>query len=209
MVPFGSPRCEMITMGKGVIINASKDVMSFIKKRIIGKSRYDALNAPFVYGVNPYFLPDVDNINLLSPIPNFEYKLLEQSEIQTYYQYEGLHNALQYNKDSYMPEKLGVVALSDGKLAGIACALYDCEKMCQLGVDVLPEYRNQGLAKTMINSLTIELINRGRIPYYFTDNTNVVSQKTAVAAGFFPAWSHCFKTRLYAKPFSWLNYLKY
>lgn len=57
--------------------------------------------------------------------------------------------------------------------------------------------------------LAIELWNRGRIPYYFTDNSNVVSQKTAIAAGFIPAWAHCYQTRLRGKPLAWTNYLKY
>lgn len=208
-IPFQLPRCEMITMGCGVIVNASKDVLPFVQKRLLGKSRYEVLNAPFVYGVNPHFLPDIEHMKLLLPNPNYEYRLLEQAEIHAYYKYEGCHNALLYDPDSYMPEMLGIAVMDGDSLAGIACALADCEKMCQLGVDVLPEYRNQGLAKTMISKLAIELLNRGRIPYYFTDNSNVASQKTAIAAGFIPTWAHCYQTRLRGKPFAWVNGLKY
>lgn len=94
-------------------------------------------------------------------------------------------------------------------LAGIACATKDSEKMCQIGVDVLPEYRKQKLASAMVTSLTAELLNRDLIPYYFTDNSNLPSQKTAIASGYYPAWIHSYRTRLISKPFSFLNYLKF
>ncbi len=33
-VPFLTPRCEVITMGSGIIVNASADVLNFAKKKI-------------------------------------------------------------------------------------------------------------------------------------------------------------------------------
>ena len=195
-------------MGNAAIVNASDDVFSFVTKWLKGKSRYDALNAPFVYGVCPYFLPDVDCLKKPENSA-FEFKLIEQSEIHSFYQYKGLTNALQYNKESLTPEVLAVAAFDNGALAGIACAAKDSEKMCQIGVDVLPEYRHRGLATVMVNRLTLEVLNRNLIPYYFTDNSNLASQKTAVRAGYFPAWAHCFKNRLFKPPFSFLNYFKY
>lgn len=207
-LPFVKPRCEVITMGNSAVVNASKDVLPFVKKKLKGKTRYDALNVPFVYGVCPYFLPDVD---VLKPLKNntFEYKVVEQTGIHSFYQYKGLTNALQYNDESITPEILAVAAFDNGVFAGIACATKDNEKMCQIGVDVVPEYRNKGIATVMVNKLTIEVLNRDLIPYYFTDNSNIASQKTAIRAGYFPAWSHCFKNRLFKKPLAFFNYIKY
>ncbi len=208
-LPFRKTRCEMITMGHSVIVNASEDVLPFVKKRLAGKSRYETLNAPFVYGVNPHYLPGLEHLKQIDANPNFAYRVVERAEIPRYYAYKGLHNALLYNSAGMTTETLGVAAWDGARLAGIGCAIADSEKMCQIGVDVLPEYRNQGIATAIVNKLAIETLNRGYIPYYFTDNSNVASQKTAIAAGFFPAWAHCYQTRLVGRPFAWVNYLKF
>lgn len=208
-LPFLNTRCEMITMGKSVIINASKDVMPFVKWKLKNKSKYDVLNMPFVYGLCLYYLPDIEKVARFVNNTNYEFKLIEQEQIHSYYKYKGFTNALQYNEKSQTPEILGVGIFDGDKLIGIACAAKDSEKMCQIGVDVLDEYRNQHLATMAVKMLTKELIDRDLVPYYFTDNTNLASQKTAIASGYIPAWNHCFKSRLYGKPFTFLNYMRF
>lgn len=208
-LPFIYPRCEIISMGNGVIVNASKDVMPFVQKYLKDKSKYEVINAPFVYGLCHYYLPDTEKMRKIDISENYTFKLLEQKYIHSYYKYEGLHNALQYSTESLSPEILGIAVMDGENLAGIACATKDSEKMCQIGVDVLPEYRKQKLASAMVTSLTAELLNRDLIPYYFTDNSNLPSQKTAIASGYYPAWIHSYRTRLISKPFSFLNYLKF
>ena len=64
-LPFRTPRCEIISMGNGVIVNASKDVMPFVKKRLNGKSKYEVINASFIYGLCHYYLPDVEKIKII------------------------------------------------------------------------------------------------------------------------------------------------
>lgn len=208
-LPFRTPRCEIISMGNGVIVNASKDVMPFVKKRLNGKSKYEVINASFIYGLCHYYLPDVEKIKIIDINENYTFKILEQKEIHNYYKYKNLNNALQYNTESLSPEILGIAVFDGDTLAGIAFATADCEKMCQIGVDVLPEYRHQGIASAAVSRLTSELLNRGRIPYYFTDNSNLPSQKTAIASGYYPAWIHSYKSKLIGKPYLFLNYLKF
>jgi predicted GNAT family acetyltransferase len=82
------------------------------------------------------------------------------------------------------------------KIIGIAGACADCKTMWQIRVDVLQPYRGKGLAAVLVNMLTLEILSRGYIPYYFTDISTVISQHVAVRAGYFPAWAHCYKTRL-------------
>ena len=56
------------------------------------------------------------------------------------------------------------------------------------GVDVLPEYRRQGIASALTSRLTKEIINRGKVPFYCTAWSNVRSVRNAVKSGFIPAW---------------------
>lgn len=61
-MPFHEPRLEIITMGRGTVVNASKNIMPPVKRHFEGKSRYEILTSPLVYGVNPYYLPDITNL---------------------------------------------------------------------------------------------------------------------------------------------------
>lgn len=147
-MPFVKDRLEIVTFGRGVVVNASKSILPYVKKKLQGSS-YEIMNNSIVYGVNPYYLPDVDNIK---PIENNNYDFrLIANDIQNYYQYKGLHNALQYNEQSERPEILASAAYDNEKLIGIACASADSEIMWQIGVDVLPEYRGNGIAVKLVN----------------------------------------------------------
>jgi hypothetical protein len=194
--PWIIPRLEMITMGNGIVINASADILPLVCQRLEGKTRYEALNMPFVYGVNPYFLPDLDKITLLSKNKEFEYLIIEKEDIHKLYKLKGFNYALQYDVNSQHPETVAVIAKYQDKVVGIASATAECKAMWQINVDVLLQYRGNKLATILVNTLTLEVLNRGYIPYYSTDCSNVISQRVAVQAGYLPAWSHCFRTRL-------------
>ena len=193
-MPFISPRLEIITMGKSTIVNASNNIMPYVKRKFKDKSSYEILTSKLVYGVNPYFLPDVTNIK---PIENDKFKfVLLDTDVHSLYKHTGFNNALQYNFESERPEMLSAIAYDENKIIGIACASADSKTMWQIGVDVLPEYRGNEIAVKLVNMLTFETQKRGIVPYYTTDCVNVNSQKVAIKSGYIPAWSHCFKTRL-------------
>lgn len=193
-MPFVSPRLEVITMGKSTIINASERIMPYVKRRFKGKSSYKILTSKIVYGVNPYYLLNVENINFINN-DLYSFKLI-RNDIQSLYKYDGFPDALQYNILSKRPEVLAAVAYDFTKIIGIASASLDSKTMWQIGVDVLPEYRGQGVAVKLVNMLTIETLNNSVVPYYSTDCSNINSQKVAIKSGYYPVWAHCFKTRL-------------
>ncbi len=194
--PWRTPRLEMITMGNGVIINASADIMPLVRQQLEGKTGYEALNASFVYGVNPYFLPDLDKIKLLDKNERFEYEIIERGDIQRLYELKGFDYTLQYDINSPHPEMLAAIAKHKGEVVGIAGANAECKTLWSINVDILFPYRGNKLATTLVNALTIEVLHRGYIPYYNTSCDHVVSQRVAVQAGYLPAWSHCYRTRL-------------
>ena len=148
--PWITPRLEIVSMGYSIVINASADIMPYVRKLLEGKTRDEVFWMPFVYGINPYFLPDLGKIAPLINPNGFEYELVEKQNIP----------------------------------------------MWQIGVDVLLPYRGKGLASALVSMLTLEILSRGYIPYYFTSDSHVVSMHTAVRAGYIPAWVDCYKTRL-------------
>ena len=60
--------------------------------------------------------------------------------------------------------------------------------MWQIGIDVLPEYRRQGIASTLTRRLAIEILKCGKVPFYCAAWSNVKSVRNAIKSGFRPAW---------------------
>lgn len=194
--PWVTPRLEMISMGNSVIINASSDILPYVHKQLVDKSRDEAFSMPFVYGVNQYFLPDIVKIPKLDMPNGLEYKIVEKENIHCLYEIAGFDYVLHYDINSSFPEMLVVLARDKDKVVGMAGANADCENMRGINVDVLLPYRGKGIASALVNMLTIEILNREYVPYYFTSNSNVFSMRAAIRAGYTPAWAHCYKTRL-------------
>lgn len=208
-LPFRNPRLEMITMGRGVIVNASPNIMPYVKRKLQNKTRYDIMNSSLVYGINPYYLPDIDHIKLIEN-NNYKFKLFEKDKIGFLYNFKGFKNALQYDERLYGEDVLAVAAYDGEKIIGVAGASADSKTMWQIGVDVFPEYRGNQIAPAMVNTLTLEILDRGIVPYYSTDCTNIASQRVAVKSGYIPSWSHCYRSRITKNPFTKfvLNFVK-
>ena len=185
-MPFITPRLEVITMGKSTVVNASKSVMPYVKQKFRNKSSYEILTDKLVYGANPYYLPDIEHIK---PMENAacSFVLLDK-DLHGLYKNKGFPNALQYDRDSARPEVLAAVAYDQEQIVGIACVSADSQTMWQIGVDVLPKYRRQGIASALTSALAKEIINRGKVPFYCTAWSNIRSAKNAIKSGFAPAW---------------------
>lgn len=60
------------------------------------------------------------------------------------------------------------------------------EKLWQIGIDVLPNYRNLGLASYLVNKLTFEILERGEVPSYDIIVSNLASQRVAQQSRYAP-----------------------
>lgn len=130
-----------------------------------------------------YFLPDMD---ILKPLKcEYEIKVMESDEFQNYYLPEW-GNALCSDRKEL--DTLAVGAFEKGKLIGLAGASADCDTMWQIGVDVLKEYRMQGIASSLTSTLATEIIKRGKVPFYCCAWSNIKSARNAIKSGFRPSW---------------------
>jgi hypothetical protein len=191
--PWRSPRVEMIAMGNSAVINASSDVMPYVRQQFIGMTRDEVFYVPFFYRMGQYFLPDISKITPLPKPDGFTYEMLEKNDIAQLYPLKGFINAMHNHP---CPVELAVLAKYNDMIVGIAGAGADCEMMRMIGVDVLPPYRRKGIAAAIVNMLTLEILNRGYIPYYGAEGDNLASLHVAVSAGYIPAWIHCRRTKL-------------
>ena len=191
--PRNEHHFEMVTMGKSIVITASEKILEIVKPQLLGKSRDQAFSMPFVYGHAVSYLPDLSLNRAFKSYEGFDFEFVEQKDMCSLYKHKGFSNAIQYDTAHIRPDALAIIAKHNGEIAGISGASRDCEKMWQIGVDVLPQYRSKGLATCLVNNLTAEVLSRGIIPYYCTSSSNLSSQRVAYRAGYYPAWFCSYK----------------
>lgn len=73
-------------------------------------------------------------------------------------------------------------------LIGLAGCSADCETLYQIGVDVLSEYRQKGIASAITSRLAIEILKLGKVPFYCAAWSNIKSVRNAIRCGFRLAW---------------------
>ena len=189
--------CDLVSYGTNIVAQASEEIAPLVKEYI---DRYpvehcfetpnlhvlDELLRPYgqkICFMAEYFLPDVD---MLRPLDcSYELRILTGGDFADLYLPEW-SNAL--CKERKNLDVLGVGAYDNGKLVGLAGCSADCDTMWQIGIDVLPECRRQGIAAGLTSRLAIEILNRGKVPFYCAAWCNVKSVRNAIRSGFRPAW---------------------
>lgn len=130
-----------------------------------------------------YFLPD---LKALKELPcGYELKVLGAADFANLYRKEWSNALCEDRKEL---DVLGVGAYDGDRLIGLAGCSADCETMWQIGIDVLPEYRRQGIAAALTSRIAIEVLKAGKVPFYCCAWSNVKSARNAIKCGFRPAW---------------------
>ena len=193
-LPFS---CQLVSYGNNVVTSVSPEFRD-IAENYINKYPVEYLfETPHLHVLNEalmakgqkicfmaeYFLPDAD---VLCPLDcSYELRILTGKDFADLYLPEW-SNAL--CKDRKHLDVLGVGAYDNGRLVGLAGCSADCDTMWQIGIDVLPEYRRQGIASALTSRLAIEILNCGKVPFYCAAWCNVKSVRNAIRSGFRPAW---------------------
>ena len=189
--------CNLISYGTNIVASVSEDCREAVTEYIGKYSVEHCFETPNLHVLNDamekqgkrvcfmaeYFLPDVNSLKALE-CP-YELRILTKEDFAALYLPQW-GNAL--CKDRAHLDVLGVGAYDDGKLVGFAGCSADCEDMWQIGVDVLPEYRRQGIASAVTSRLAVEILNRGKVPFYCAAWSNLKSVRNALRCGFRPAW---------------------
>lgn len=193
-LPIG---CNFISYGNNVVAAATDETFEIAKEYISRFEFYHCFETPNMRWLNErleplgftscfmaeYYLPD---LNSLKELPcEFELRTLEKGEFEDLYVPEW-PNAL--CSDRKHLDVLAVGAYDNGKLIGLSGCSADADQMWQIGVDVLPEYRRKGIASALTSKLEIEILNRGKVPFYCTAWSNIRSVRNAVKSSLIPAW---------------------
>ena len=209
-LPFS---CQLVSYGNNVVASVSPEFREIAENYVNKYPMEHLFETPHLHVLNEalaekgekicfmaeYFLPDVNVLRKrdVEDVVPYELRLLTQKDFADLYLPEW-PNAL--CKERKHLDVLGVGAYDNGKLVGLAGCSTDCDTMWQIGIDVLPEYRRQGIASALTSRLAVEILNRGKVPFYCAAWCNVKSVRTAIKSGFRPAW-----VELTAKPCETVN----
>ena len=193
--------CQLVSYGNNIVASVSEELYPITENYINKYPIEHCFETPHLHVLNDalaehgqkicfmaeYFLPDVNALNLRREvdIAPYEMRILTQSDFEELYLPEW-SNAL--CKDRKHLDVLGVGAYDGERLVGLAGCSADCDTMWQIGIDVLPEYRRQGIASALTSRLALEILKRGRVPFYCAAWSNVKSVRNAIKSGFRPAW---------------------
>lgn len=193
-LPFA---CDMVSYGSGIVAQTSDALAPVVEKYINMYPPEHCFETPHIhvldemlkeYGLKvcfmaEYFLPDV---NCLKPLScSYEMRILHKADFTELYT-DTWSNALCEKRKEL--DVLGIGAYDSGKLIGLAGCSADCSTMYQIGIDVLPEYRRQGIASALTSRLALEILSIGKVPFYCAAWCNVRSVRNAIKSGFRPAW---------------------
>lgn len=142
-----SPFLEIATMGKSTIISADSDILTKVKPLLERKTREDIFVAPFLFGHSLYYIPDCDRIKKLPCPDGFTFHIKEGKEIYELYKIPGFENAIQYDINHPCPDAIAIYVMHGYEIVAMAGASADCSLMWQIGIDVLPKFRNRALLR--------------------------------------------------------------
>lgn len=189
--------CDLVSYGTNVVAQSSEELAPIVKSYIDRYPTERCFETPQIHVLGrmiepfglkvcfmaEYFLPDVE---ILKPLPcAYELRLLHSEDFAGLYLPEWSNALCEKRKEL---DVLGVSAYDNGKLIGLAGCSADCEDMWQIGIDVLPEYRRQGIAAALTSRLAQEVLTVGKVPFYCAAWSNIRSVRNAIRCGFRPAW---------------------
>lgn len=147
----------------------------------------EALVRSFGYKISdlhPFYISD----KITAPAPyDFETVYYTQNEIEQFRGDDRFDEAFAFCEDS--PDVIGIAAVKNGEIIGMAGASADSPYMYQIGINVISEYRGNGIGAALVTLLKNKTLELHKLPYYGTAISHTASQKTAVRAGFTPAWT--------------------
>ena len=132
---------------------------------------------------HPFFISD--ELSFL-PDDGMQIMIFHQEEIERFRGDERWDEAYVFAEEA--PDVIGAAAIVGGEIVGMAGASADSPTMRQIGINVLPEYRNKGIAVRLVTVLKNLVLQDGYLPFYGTSFSHIASQRVALAAGFRCAW---------------------
>lgn len=182
------PFLKIIICGNSIVVTASPNLYSKAVSLLENKSRDELFECPLIYGQTIHYIPDLSSISASALPDGFTYSLFQGEDINNLSDITGFDNSLVFDDNGHTNSTIAFVAYQGDAVAAVAGASIAYHNLWEVGIDVLPAFRNQGLATAMVRKLTFEILSKGAVPFYSASITNIGSQMVATRAGYIPCW---------------------
>lgn len=198
---------QMATLGNNAVITADKCMQTFLREYIKNKMGHWLFEIPNLLPIqrelekHGYTLTQTHHLFL----PCRDVVVTKERPVKWYYG-SGLS---QFRADSRFPNaieamdcetesplRMAVCAYDGDQIMGMAACAEDAPNWYQIGIDVLSEYRSQGIGTHLVGLMKKQIIRQNGIPYYITSIAGYHSWNIALACGFKPAWVEISAERL-------------
>ena len=198
-LPFRKKSLSLATMGRGVVICCSADRLRWTKTNLSQLTRNDLFATPATARMETYVRrdgqymagPDLKYVcapDIFRPYTcdqEIQLNLVDGTRELELYNDKRFPNTIGYSNN---PRRVAAFATCNGNIASVAAACADSDIMWQIGVDTIPEYRNKGIGKAVVSAITQYILQRGIVPYFSTNTSNLGSRRIATALGYRSAW---------------------
>lgn len=132
---------------------------------------------------NEYFSDD----ELEKMASQYDIRMYEADELECFRGDKRFLRALSFIENA--PDMIAITASKDGKIMGMSGVSADSENLWQIGIDVDAAARGNNLGALLTVLLKREVLKRGKVPFYGTNESHIQSQRVSVKSGFIPAWA--------------------
>ncbi len=190
---------HMVTMGGNAVLTAEECLHPFLRefmKNRRGHWLFELPNLlPLEQELNRFGYALTQTYHMFLPAETVAHKkdfpvkwFYGKEEFSQFYGDERFTNAICPEYLPHRPDKMVVCAYDGENIMGMAGCSEDAPGWHQIGIDVLPEYRGQGVGTYLVTILKNKILEDGNIPFYGTSLSNYHSWNIALNCGFRPAW---------------------
>ena len=184
---------KIIGFNNATIVSTSKNFFNLLEKNLVNKNRDIIFECPLTYGQTIFYIPNFYT-NPIIDNTNFKIMILSQDELSKYDFNEEFENSITYDNNKNCITKIACVCFYNDKIIACCGGIELDKNLFEIGVDVLPPYRKQGIATRLCVTLKNHLLKNNILPVWRASVTNLHSQQVAQNSGFSPLYISSFGT---------------
>lgn len=199
-------KLKMLLFYDLILVSSSENMYDYICEKLKDKNTYEVFEFPLVYGQSIFYIPNLNKITKQDEVSKYEFKLFDgnTNEIDLS---SGFENAIIF-EDGKCISNIAYCAYEDGKVIGVAGADKVADDIWEVGIEVLPEYRKDGLATILTKNLTLKILEKGIVPIWSASVSNIGSQAVATNSEYIPLWMETFGD-IFEKNYAFKDIAKY
>ncbi|BFK22543.1 hypothetical protein F300043A5_08380 [Massilimicrobiota timonensis] len=183
-------KLKMLLLYDLILVSSSDNLYDLVNEKLKNKNTYEIFEFPLVYGQSIYFIPDLERITKQDEIDNLSFKLFDGNTSDIGLS-SGFENAITFENGKCISD-IAYCAFDGDKVVGVAGADKINNDIWEVGIEVLPEYRKDGLATILTKNLTLKILEKGIVPIWCASSTNIGSQAVANKSNYIPLWFETF-----------------